>query len=241
MWTVLDRKVSAGWRRVFAFAVAAGVTGLASLPALGGEGRHDRRHDRDQGHHGRRDHSRHDHRREGDGGLRVDVDFRTGRTRVINRQWHAPRYEERRVRVWVDPVYHTVTDTVWVEPVYKTVCDRVWREPVVRTECERVWVPDCYEWRTVTRVDARGCRVRVRERVLVRRGHFEERHRDVIVRPGFWENVERQELVFEGHWREVERQELVRAGHYAWRTERVRVADGGWRDEAVLGIGIDLD
>lgn len=234
MWTALNRKRSNRWNRMIALAVTAGLAGAASLPALAGDRRYDRGHDR----HEHRD--RHDHRRD-DGGLRVNVDFRTGRTRVVNRQWCAPRYEERRVKVWVEPVYRTVTDKVWVEPVFKTVCDRVWREPVVKTECERVWVPDCYEWRTVTRVDARGCRVRVRERVLVHRGHFEERHRQVVVRPGCWENVERQELVFEGHWREVERQELVCAGHYEWRTERVKVADGGWRDEAVLGIGIDLD
>ena len=225
MRSVLNRILASKWNQIMTVALAAGCAGVVATPASAG----DRGYGRDRDH--RRDH-RHDD------GTRVDFEFRTGRT---DRDWHGPRYEERRVKVWVEPVYRTVTDRVWVEPVYKTVCDRVWREPVVKRECERVWVPDRYESRTVTRVDRHGCRVRVRERVLVHRGHFEERHRDVVVRPGEWETVERQELVCDGHWREVERQELVCAGHYEWRTERVKTADRRWRNEAVFGIGINLD
>ena len=110
--------------------------------------------------------------------------------------------------------------------MYRTVCDRVWVAPVVRTECDRVWAPACYEWRYVTRRDHCGRRVRVRERVEVAPGHFEERRREVVVRTGRWETVERRELVCEGH--------------YEWRTERVRVAGGGWRDRTAIGFGFDL-
>src|SRR5437762_8520657 len=85
-----------------------------------------------------RDHyDRHD-----DGKVRVGVDLNLGGGR-------GPRYEERRVKVWVEPVYRTTTDKVWAEPVYKTVTDKVWQEPVVKVQAERVWVPDRYEWQWV--------------------------------------------------------------------------------------------
>ena len=237
MWSAINGKSGSKWGRIFALAVAAGIGGMAAAPAQAG-GRDERRHDRDERRSDRHHHDRHDHNdRRGDGGVRVDIDINTGRTRVLDRRWHAPRYEERRVRVWVEPVYRTVCEKVWVEPIFKAVPDRVWCEPVVKQECERVWVPDQFEYRTCTRRDHHGRLVRVRERVLVERGHFEERRREVVVEPGHWKTVERQELVFEGHWRNVDRQELVCAGHYEWRTERVKVADGGWRDDTVIGFG----
>jgi hypothetical protein len=167
---------------------------LAAVAAPAHAGPRDRYRDRGYDRYERRD------RRDDD--VRVDIDF--GRRLE-------PCYEERRVRVWV-------------EPVYRTVCDRVWVEPVVRSECERVWVPACYEERFVTRRDECGRWVRVRERVEVEPGHFEERRREVVVRPG--------------HWDTVERRELVCAGHYEWRTERVRTAERetGWR----VGFGFGL-
>jgi hypothetical protein len=174
-------------KHVVTLGLATGAVALAAAPAQAGpRGRY----------YDRYDHDRHDDH------VHVGVD--------IGRRYE-PRYEERRVRVWV-------------EPVYRTVCDRVWVEPVVRTECERVWVPAVYEWREVTRRDFCGRLERVRERVEVEPGHFEERRREVVVRPG--------------HWDTVERQELVCAGHYEWRTERVRVAerDQGWR----VGFGFDV-
>jgi len=150
------------------------------------------------GYYDRYNHYDHHH----DDNVHVDVGFG---------QRYEPRCQERQVRVWV-------------EPVYRTVCDRVWVEPVVRTEYERVWVPAVYEWQEVTRRDFCGRLERVRERVEVSPGHYDERRREVVVRPG--------------HWDTVERQELVCAGHYEWRTERVRVAesDQGWR----VGFGFDV-
>ena len=150
-----------------------------------------------------------------------------------------PRYEERRVKVWVEPVYRTVVDKVWIEPEYRTVSDRIWREPVVRIQSERVWVPDRYEWRWTYRQDAFGVRIRVRERVLVERGHYENRESRIVVKPGCWETTTRQELVVEGRFDRVERREIVTPGHFEWRTERVAV-DRGRRD-TVVGFGVDWD
>ena len=187
MRNVFDKVISGGVGRFLGLAMAGGVIAFSTAPARGGE--------RDRS-HGRYDHDE----------SRVHLDFGFS-TRS------APRYEERRVRVWVDPVY-------------RTVCDRVWVAPVVRTECERVWVPACYEWRYVTRRDHCGRRFRIRERVEVAPGHFEERRREVVVRAGRWVTVERRELVCEGH--------------YEWRTESVRVVGGGWRDRTAIGFGFDV-
>ena len=177
-----------------------------------------------------RDHR--DHRDDRDGKVRVGVDLNLGGGR-------GPRYEERSVKVWVEPVYRTTTDKVWVEPEYKTVTDKVWKEPVMKVQAERAWVPDRYEWRWVYRRDRFGVRIRVRERVLVERGHYENRETQVVVTPGCWETVERQELAAEGHWDNVQRRQLVQAGHYEWRTERVQL-DRGRRD-TVVGLGLDWD
>jgi len=235
MRTTLNDTATKGWGRVLALTLAGGAAVLFAAPAQAGTG--ERFPGRDVG-RGDADHVAQIERREREGrdGLRLDFNFSTGHAR--DREWCAPRYEERQVRVWVEPVYRTVCDRVWVDPVYRTVCDRVWREPVVRTECERVWVPAIYEWRYVTRPDSRGRWVRCRERVEVCPGHFEERRREVVVRPGCWETVERRELVCDGHWETRERRELVCAGHYEWRTERVKVADGGWRDRTVIGVDL---
>lgn len=228
------------WGKAVSLALAAGAIALAANPAHAGRRERmlrDREFDGDALSHGERDEfARRERRHHGDENVRVDIDLNTGRTRVGQRQWCEPRYEERQVRVWVDPVYRTVSDRIWVEPVFKTVNDRVWREPVVRTESERVWVPARYEWQVVTRRDDCGRLARVKERVQVAPGRFEERWREVVVRPGGWENTERRELVCEGRWEHIERQELISEGHYEWRTERVKVADGGWRDETAIGF-----
>jgi hypothetical protein len=228
MRNTLNRIMSVGLGRVMGLALATGTVALIAAPAEAGSGdryRGDSRGDRYE----RRD-------RRDDGGVRIDVDLNFGRTRIVDRKWREPRYEERQVRVWVDPVYKTVCDRVWVEPVYETVTDRVWREPVVKRECEKVWVPACYEERIVTVRDHRGRLVRRRERVEVSPGHYETREREVVVRPGCWETIERRELVCEGHWKTIERQEIACEGHYEWRTERVKVADGGWREETLVGF-----
>jgi hypothetical protein len=172
-----------------------------------------------------------DHGRDDNGKVRVGVGFNLGGGR-------GPRYEEKRVKVWVEPVYRTVTDKVWVEPTYRTVTDRVWKEPVVKVQVQRVWVPDRYEWRTYYK-NVRGVRVSVREKVLVEPAHHERRESKIVVQPGCWENVERREVDCEGHFDTVERRELVTAGHFEWRTERVAV-DRGRRD-TVVGFGVDWD
>jgi len=230
MWTAINRNLAGKWGRIMALALAAGAAGVSATPAYAD--RHDDDYRRRWDDHRRE--RRADERR--DAHIGVDIDFNLGRTRVYDRRREEPCYEERQVRVWVEPVYKTVCDRVWVEPVYRTVCDRVWQKPIVRVECERVWVPARYEERWVTRTDWRGCRVRVCKRACVDPGHFEERRHEVVVKPGCWETVERRELACEGHWQTVERQELVCAGHYEWRTERVKVAEGGYRDETLIGF-----
>ena len=171
-----------------------------------------------------------DHR-DRDGKVRVGVDLNLGGGR-------GPRYEERRVKVWVEPTYRTVSDRVWVDPTFRVVTDRVWREPEVRVNVERVWVPDRYEWRTYY-VRRGGARVQVREKVLVERGHFEERENRVVVKPGCWETVTRREVDREGYWNNVTRREVATPGHFEWRTERVAV-DNGRRDTRV-SLDWDID
>ena len=225
MWTGNKSGLAGKWAKIVALALAAGAAGVTATGAHAADRRDPhRRHERLSDRHP-------------DNPVALEVDIRTGQFR---HERHAePRYDERRVRVWVPPVYKTVCDRAWVEPVYRTVHERVWHEPVVRTECERVWVPARYEERWVTRVDFRGRRVRVCERVCVEPGHFEERRREVVVKAGCWETVHRQELVCAGHWKNVERQELVCAGHYAWRTERMKVADRGPRgSHFALNVGL---
>jgi len=223
MRNTFNQIISGKRGRLVGIALAAGAAGAIASPALAGP----RDRYADHCYDDRWDH----HEHHDDRAVRVDVDLNFNRP---------PRYEERQTRVWVEPVYRTVCDRVWVEPVYKTVCDRVWHEPVVRTECERVWVPACFEVRTVTRRDECGRPLRVRERVEVAPGHFEERRHEVVVRPGYYETVERRELACDGHWDTVERRELVCDGHYEWRTERVKVADSGRHDEGLIGFGFDL-
>ena len=175
----------------------------------------------------------------------ASADHRDGKTDVrvgigVNLGGGRPaRVEERRVKVWVEPVYRTVVDKVWIEPEYRPVTERVWREPVVKVQCERVWVPDRYEWQWVYQQNAFGVRVRVRQRVLVERGHYENRESRVIVKPGCWETTTRQELVSEGRFDSIERRELVTPGHFEWRTERVAVERG--RRDTVVGFGVDWD
>jgi hypothetical protein len=227
MRMTIKQNLAGKWGRIVALTLAAGATALSTAQAFAGDRGYDR--GREYGYRQRwEEHNRESH----DDEARVGVNIEFGRSPT--------RYEERQVRVWVEPVYKTVCDRVWVEPEYRTVCDRVWREPVVRIECERVWVPARYEEHWVTRVDCRGWRERVCERVCVEPGHFDERRHEVVVKPGCWETVERRELVCAGHWKTVERQELVCDGHYEWRTERVKVADGGWRDGTRIGFGVDL-
>lgn len=227
MSTATKQNLTDKWGRIVALALATGGMSLSTTQAVAGERGYDR--GREGSYRPRweeRSHERHDD------DPRVDLNIQFGRS--------GPRYEERQVRVWVEPVYKTVCDRVWVGPEYRTVSDRVWREPIVRIECERLWVPARYEEHWITRVDRRGCRERVCERVCVEPGHFDERRHEVVVKPGCWETVERRELVCEGHWKTIERQELVCDGHYEWRTERVRVADDGWRDRS-FAFGIRLD
>ena len=253
MWTVLNRGWGSKWCRMFALAVAAGVAGVTAAPALADERRSDGfepdarreerrdndRRDGDRHDYDRRDHYRRDDRK--DDGVRVDVDLRTGRTRMMERRWHGPRYEERRVKVWCPPEYRTVTDNVWVEPEFKVVQDRVWRNAVTKTEIQKIWVPDKYGRRWVTETGPDGKPVRKIVRVVVKPGYYREKPIEVVVKPGCWETVERHDLVCDGYWKTIERQELVRAGHWDWRTERVKIADGGFHEEPVMGIGIKLD
>lgn len=206
MWTAINNGLAGKWAKIMALALAAGAAGLAATPAQAGE--RERWSDRDRGYERDRGHDWRDRRRD-DRRVGIDINLRTGRLPLSHLRWEKPCYEERQVKVWI-------------EPVYRTVYDRVWREPVVKVEYERVWVADRYETRWVTRYDRHGCKTRVREAILVEPGHWEERRREVVVKPGCWETIERQEI--------------VSAGHYEWRTERVRVADDGWRS----GIGLGL-
>ena len=252
MWTAFNGKLAGKWAKIVALALAASAAGVSATPAMADpphEKLRERIHDRLDAREGRREKTldrisdRHPL-----SPVALEVDARTGRRGDDRHDWRdrrearrdEPRYEERRVRVWVPPVYKTVCDRVWVEPEYRTTYDRVWHEPVVKTERERVWVPARYEDRWVTRVDFRGARVRVCERVCVEPGHYEERRREVVVRPGYWETVERRELASAGHWKTVERQELVHDGHYEWRTDRVKVADRGPRGFG-FEIGLNID
>ena len=239
MWTARNRGLGGKWGRLFILAVAAGIAGLSSAPASADErggrtesyeqdGRDGARHDHDRRDHDRRDYDRRDGRSDG---VRVDIDLRTGRTRVSERHSHRPRYEERRVKVWCEPVYRTVTEEVWVEPEFRVVQDRVWHNAVTRTEIQKTWVPDKYGRRWVTETDATGKKVRKIVHVVVKPGHHVEKPIQVVVKPGHWDIVDRQELVADGYWKTVERQELVRAGYWDWRTERVKVADGGFRED----------
>lgn len=230
------------WAKIVALALAAGAVGASATPAFAGDRRDDR--GRVERKLDRLDPLRDAHRRDErmidrhrDSPAVLDVEVRTGRIGRDRRD--DDRHEDRQVRVWVPPVYRTVYDRVWVEPEYRTVSERVWHEPIVRTECERVWVPARYEERWVTKVDHRGDRVRVGERVCVEPGHYEERKREVVVRAGTWEIVDRRELVCEGRWKTVERQELVSDGRYEWRNERVRVADRGGRD-SFFGLNVSF-
>jgi len=206
------------WGRIMGLALATGALLWTASPALGLEDRRYGDHGPDRNIESLRDREqygpdRRDFRgKRDDDKLRIGFQLNTGDLRIGARRWEEPCYEERRARVWVPPVY-------------KTVCDKVWVEPVVKHECERVWVPARHEWRTVTRRDRHGCLVKVRERVCVRPGHYKDVHRDVVVVPG--------------HWDTVERQELVCAGHYEWRTERVKVHDGGWRNQTVVKFDVD--
>jgi hypothetical protein len=194
-----------GRRWLLASAAAVALAGPAAVARAGGYDRYD---DHRYG-------DRHDDRYDSHPRTRVDVDIRIGEPHP------GPRYEERRVSVWVPPVYRTVCDRRWVEPVYRTVVDRRWVEPVYRTECDRVWVPDLWETREVRYRDGRGGWCTRRERVLVRPGHYETRERRVCVAEDRWETCERRELACDGHFENVERQELVCAGHYETRIERV--------------------
>ncbi len=155
------------WGKLLCAALAAGAIGFAARPASADE---------------RRDHDRHDN-----GGVRVGVDLNLGGGH------REPRYEERRTKVWVEPAYRTVSEKVWVEPTFRTVSTRVWREPVVNIQTERIWVPDRYEERVYYRRNVFGVRVRVTERVLIERGHHENRETSVVVRAGCWETVEHQD------------------------------------------------
>ena len=202
------------WTRLLCAALAAGTLGVAALPASAdSRDGHRKHHDKDTK-------------------VRVGIGLNLGGGR-------GPRYEERKVKVWVEPVYRTVTDRVWVEPTYRTVTDRVWREPVTEVRVERAWVPDRYEWRTFYRRNHRGDRIKVREKVLVEKGRYERRETQFIVKPGFFENIERREIDQPGRFNVVERRELVTPGHFEWRTERVAV-DRGRRD-TVVGLGVDWD
>lgn len=180
---------------------------------------------------------RYDHRHPGrDRKPRASVDIRIGDRRP---ELCEPRYEERRVRVWVPPVHRTVCDRRYVEPVYRTVCDRRWVEPEYRTVCERVWVEPQYEYRECRHRDRYGRTVIRQERVQVCGGHFESRERKECVREGRWESVDRRECISEGRWESVERQECVSEGHYEFRAERARVADAH-EHEPIGGFGIHL-
>ncbi len=241
---LIGRGLRTKWGRILALALAAGAM-LTASPVMAGEG--ERRygdHGPDRNIESLRDREqygpdRRDYRgKRDDDKPRIGFELKTGDLRFGAGRWDEPRYETRRVKVWVPPVYRTVVDKVWVEPEYRTVVDRVWVKPVVKHEHERVWVPARYEWRTVTRRDHRGRIVRVKERVCVAPGHFDERHRDVVVAPGHWETIERKELVCAGQWKTVERQELVAAGHYEWRAERVKVDDGR-RNQTIVKFDLD--
>ena len=155
------------------------------------------------------------------------------------RVWVEPIYEDRCTKVWVEPVYRTVTEKVWVDPTFRMVTDRVWQEPVVRVQTERVFIPDRYETRTYFRTNGFGVRVRVTEKVLVERAHYEQRESKVVVKPGCWETVQRREVDQEGYFNNVTRRELVQAGHFEWRTERVAVEKG--RRQTVVGLDWDID
>lgn len=213
--TMRNTKSTGRWGKFLCAALAAGAIASATLPASA-----DERRDRDRG----------DRR---DGAVRVGVDLNFGGGR------REPRVEERKVKVWVAPVYRTVTEKVWVDPTFHMVSDRVWQEPVVRVQTERVFVPDRYETRTYFRSNGFGVRVKVTEKVLVERAHYEQRETKVVVKPGCWEVVERREVDQEGYFNNVTRRELVAPGHFEWRTERVAVERG--RRETVVGLGLDWD
>jgi len=213
--TMRNTKITNRWGKFLCAALAAGAIASAALPARADE---------------RRGYDRHDERR--DSGVRVGVDLNFGGRRE-------PRVEERKVKVWVEPVYRTVTEKVWVDPTFRMVTDRVWQEPVVRVQTERVFIPDRYETRTYFRTNGFGVRVRVTEKVLVERAHYEQRESKVVVKPGCWETVQRREVDQEGYFNNVTRRELVQAGHFEWRTERVAVEKG--RRQTVVGLDWDID
>ena len=219
--TMRNTKLTSRWSRFLCAALAAGAIASAALPA-GADERRDGRYDRD----------RRDHRDRRDGGVRVGVDLNLGGRRE-------PRVEERKVKVWVEPVYRTVTEKVWVDPTFRMVTEKVWREPVVRVQAERVFVPDRYETRTYFRTNGFGVRVKITEKVLVERAHYEQRESRVVVKPGCFEIVERREVDREGYFDNVTRRELVTPGHFEWRTERVAVERG--RRDTVVGLGLDWD
>ena len=138
------------------------------------------------------------------------------------------RIDERPVpvasRVWVEPVYRTVESQQYVAPVYRTVTDHVWHAPVTRTECVRVWVPDKY-----TEVHSPFNAATPPQRVLVKKGHYEDQNREVIVKAGYYEDVCRQELVCDGHYEIVSRQELLSAGHWEECVAAAPARDTGFR------------
>jgi hypothetical protein len=79
---------------------------------------------------------------------------------------------------------------VWVPAVYRTVCDHVWHEAEYRAVCEKVFVPEVWDVREIRHRDG----LRVRERVLVRPAHYEDRQCQQLICAGHFEDVQRQEL-----------------------------------------------
>jgi hypothetical protein len=111
--------------------------------------------------------------------LRIGIDVNVGRP--------APRYVERRVRIWV-------------EPVYRTECRKVWVEPVYRTEYEEVVVrPARYLVHEIIRYED-GRRCVSTERTLVEPAVVRRVPHDVLVTAGHWDTLERRVCVSEGHW-----------------------------------------
>jgi len=198
--------------------IAAILVGWATPAAALADSRHNDRDDRGRAQQtDRRDDHRDNDRRETD---RRDSDRRDYdrhddvRVRIDDR----PAAE---TRVWVEPVYRTVDTQQWVAPVYRTVTDHVWHAPITRTECDRVWVPDKY-----TEVHSPFNAATPPQRVLIKKGHYEDRNREVVVKEGYYEDVCRQALVCDGHYEAVSRQELISAGH--WEDCAVPTRDAGF-------------
>jgi hypothetical protein len=219
-------------RACLALTLAAGFAGAVAPAAYGDRGRD--RHDRGRDRHDRGHDRRHHHKDRTE--FRLDLGI--GGRPAPRRETHV---EERETRIWVEPEYRTVSEKIWVEPVYETVTDRVWIEPEYRTVVEKKWVPDRYEYREVS-VRKGGVNVRLRKKVLARKGCHETVERHVLVREGRWETTERQVLVTAGFWKTIERHELVREGYWETRTERTRVTETDtsecWDESAFFGLTI---